>query len=198
MKKIIYSCGIVLLALSFNSCLSSGSKDAIAELATPKVEYNTVKIEGLYSMQVPAFMTVTTELQEDASLQYNNPFKEKYITVLDETKEEIMAFMSDYGVYDESKSELENYVDTRLSYLTESGIMIKNQTKLKSTTINGRKAYSTVIDASVPGISEDIAYFFTYIQGKGNFYMISAWTLLDRKSDYEEEVETMINSFKEI
>lgn len=184
-----------------NSCFSTSRKDAfdkIDKLVTQPVKYDVVKIEDLYSMKVPAFMTVTTKLQEDASLQYNNPFKEKYVTVLDENTDEILAFMEDYGVYDVSKSKLDNYVTTRLSYLAESGITIKNQTKIKSEMINGRKAFSTVIDASVPGIDEDITYFFTYIEGKEHCYMISSWTLFDRKNAYTEEVETMTTSFKEL
>lgn len=198
MKKVIYILNIALLGVLLTSCFSNSSGDSLKDLVSPEVKFNDVTIEGLYSMKIPDFMTVTDQLQEDASLQYNNPFKEKYITVLDETREDIMTFMSDYGVYDESKSELENYVDTRLSYFNESGSTIIKQTKLESKTINGRKAYSTVIDASVPAIGESATYFFTYIQGKDHFYMISAWTLLDRKAGYADEVDVMMKSFKEL
>ena len=202
MKKIIYIFGFLTITLTLNSCFSSSSGestlDKLDALVAPSVEYDIVKIEDLYSMKVPKFMTVTNQLQEDASLQYNNPFKEKYVTVLGEEREEIMAFMQDYGVYDDSKSKLENYVDTRLGYLTESGISVINQTDLKSETINGRKAYSTAIDATVPDISEDISYFFTYVEGKDHFYMISSWTLLNRKDDYIDEVKEMTSSFKEL
>lgn len=202
MKKVIYVFSILTISTALTSCFSSTTADetrsSLEELIKPSVEYDVVEIEGLYSMKVPKFMTVTTQLQEDASLQYNNPFKEKYVTVLDEENEEIMAFMTDYGVYDDSKSKLENYVDTRLSYLTESGISIIKQTDLKSEMINGRKAVSTMIDASVPDIAEDITYYFTYVEGKEHYYMISAWTLLDRKDSYTEEVKEMTSSFKEL
>jgi hypothetical protein len=204
MKRIISVLSIVTISISMTSCFSGSSDNTrssleeLIEAAKPSVEYDVVEIEGLYSMKIPKFMTVTTQLQEDASLQYNNPFKEKYITVLDEKEEEIMDFMTDYGVYDDSKSKLENYVDTRLSYLKESGVSIINQTDLKSEMINGRKAYSTVIDGTVPGIPEDITYFFTYVEGKEHYYMISAWTLMSRKDDYTEEVKEMSGSFKEL
>ena len=204
MKKIIYVFSIAAISVSMTSCFSGSSDDTrssleeLIESAKPSVEYDVVEIEGLYSMKVPKFMTVTTQLQEDASLQYNNPFKEKYVTVLDEKEEEIMDFMTDYGVYDESKSKLENYVDTRLSYLKESGVSIINQTDMKSEMINGRKAFSTVIDGTVPGIPEDITYYFTYVEGKEHYYMISAWTLMSRKDDYTEEVKEMAASFKEL
>ncbi len=201
MKKNSHIFSFLLLSLMLNSCFSTSGEDAfdkIDKLVAPLVKYDVVKIEDLYSMKVPDFMTVTTKLQEDASLQYNNPFKEKYVTVLAENTAEVIAFMEGYGVYDVSKSKLDNYVSTRLNYLAESGITIKNQTKIKSKMINGRKAFSTVIDASVPGVAEDITYFFTYIEGKEHCYMISSWTLFDRKNAYTEEVETMTTSFKEL
>lgn len=198
MKKIIYIFGLLTLSLTLNSCFSTSGESTLDKLVGPSVEYDVVKIEDLYSMKIPTFMTVTDQLQEDASLQYNNPFKGKYITVLDEEREEILSFMKDYGVYDESKSQLENYVDTRLNYLAESGIEVSNQTELKSEMINGRKAYSTVIDANVPDVAQDITYFFTYLEGKDHFYMISSWTLFNRKDSYTEEVGTMVKSFKEL
>ena len=198
MKKAIYICSLLALSLTLNSCFSTSGESTLDKLIAPTVKYDVVKIQDLYSMRIPTFMTVTTQLQEDASLQYNNPFKEKYIIVLNEEREETMSFMNDYGVYDESKSQLENYVDMRLGYLIESGISVTNQTELKSKMINGRKAYSTVIDANVPDIDQDITYFFTYLEGKDHFYMISSWTLYDRKDGYKEEVETMVKSFKEL
>ncbi|PIE87387.1 MAG: hypothetical protein CSA03_00485 [Bacteroidetes bacterium] len=200
MKKIIYTLGLLTLPFAFTACFSTSGESSLDKIiaSKPSVKYNVIKINDLYSMKVPDFMTVTKELQEDASLQYNNPFKEKYVTVLEEERDEIKTFMNDYGVYDDSKTMLENYVDTRLSYLKESGISVIEETDLKSEMINGRKAYSIEVDASVPGIPEDIAYFFTYIEGQDHFYMISAWTLLSRKDAYSEEVEEMTHSFKEL
>lgn len=197
MKRIIYIFGFLALSLSLSSCFST-SDDAMDGVAPLPVKYNVVKIEGLYSMKVPAFMTATDQLQEDASLQYVNPFKEKYVLVLDEKIEDIMDFMEDYGIYDESKSKLDNYATTRLSYFTEIGNTIINQTALKSEMINGRKAISTVVDIEAPSIDENVTYYFTYIEGKDHYYMISSWTLFDRKDAFTEEVETMTRSFKEL
>ncbi len=201
MRKITIAFGLLLAGLTLNSCFSSSddAKSLLDEIKQEmEVKYDVKKVNGLYSIEIPDFMTETTTLQPDASLQYNNPFKEKYITVLDETKEDVEAFSSDYGVGDETKSALENYSSMRLQYLTESGITVKSQSKLKSSMINGRKALSTTIDATVPGITEDITYYFTYIEGADHFYMISAWTLLSRKDDFTEEVKVIADSFKEL
>ena len=201
MRKITLAFGLLLTGLTLNSCFSStgDSKSLLDEIKQElEVKYDVKKVNGLYSIEIPDFMTETTTLQPDASLQYNNPFKEKYITVLDETKEDVEAFISDYGVGDDTKSALENYSSMRLQYLAESGITVKNQTKLKSSMINGRKALSTTIDATVPGIVEDITYYFTYLEGTDHFYMISSWTLFSLKDTYTDEVKAMSESFKEL
>lgn len=142
-------------------------------------------------------MTMTTILQEGASLQYSNPFKEKYVTVLNENKVEMVALMKSDRVLDASKSNLENYVDMRLEFLADSGISISGRTIPNKKKINGLDAYSTVVEVSSAEISEGIAYFFTCIEGERHFYTIKSWTLSDRKDAYADEVEEMINSFKE-
>ena len=200
MKKISYISFLLLLSLVVSSCFSTSGENSLDEVIAPSinVDFDVVKIENLYSMKVPNFMTVTDKLQEGASLQYDNPFKEKYVTVLHEEKDDVMAFMKDYGVYDEKKSALENYADTRLKYLKESGITIIDQSGLTSEKINGRSAYSTNVDAKAPGMSDDTAQFFTYVEGEEHFYTISAWTILSRKDGYVDEVTEMTRSFKEL
>lgn len=198
MKKIALVFALLIAVVALNASFTSTEVGKLKSKEASDVKYKVKKINGLYSMKIPDFMTETTELQPDASLQYNNLFKEKYITVLDESKEDVEAFQRDYGVGDDLMSALGNYTDMRLQYLMESGIGIKDQTKLKASMINGHKALSTMIDATVPGIDEDITYYFTYVEGTDHFYMISAWTLLSRKDTYTAEVKVMAESFKEL
>lgn len=201
MKGFIYIFSLLIFFL--NSCSPAtgngvfDERDKVVPPTPPKVEYNVVKVEDMYSMKVPAFMTVTTEIESDARLQYVNLFKEKYVVVVDEEIDEIIDLMKDFGVYDESKSKLDNYVATTLHYFSESGSLIKNQTALKRETINGCKAISIVIDADEPSVDEDITHYFTYVEGKSHFYTISSWTLFERKAAFTDEVETMKKSFKE-
>lgn len=200
MKKISYFSFILLFSLSVSACFSTSGENSLDELLAPSinVDFDVVKVENLYSMEVPDFMTVTDKLQDGASLQYDNPFKEKYVTVLHEEKSDVMAFMKDYDVYDDKKSALENYADTRLKYLKESGITIIDQSGLTSEKINGSSAYSINVDAKAPGMSDDTAQFFTYVEGKDHFYTISAWTILSRKEGYVDEVAKMTRSFQEL
>lgn len=198
MKNSINLLSLIWFCLILSSCNSPTEEGAIdKENAKSKIEYNVVEIEGLYSIKIPKFMTVTASLQHRASLQYNNPFKEKYITVLDEKKDEITSSMHDDGSFYAAKSKLENFVELRLGVFAESGISISDQTELKSKKIDGCQAYSTTVEGSFPN-REGVVYYFTFIEGDEKFYELKSWTLVERKDAYVEEVATMVNSFREL
>lgn len=197
MKNTRYCIGFIVICSILSSCVSNTKESSIDRISVPEIEFNTVDVNGLYAMKIPKFMTVTTTLQEGASLQYNNPFKGKYVTILDENKSELRTLMKTDGVMDASQSNLENYVDMRLVILKDSGISISSQTIPRKKKINGLEAYSIVVEGTSPEISERVAYFFTFLEGEKHFYTIKSWTLLDRKVAYAYEVEEMINSFKE-
>lgn len=198
MKKIALVFTLLIGVVALNASFTSTEVGKLESKKAGDVKYNVKKINGLYSMKIADYMTETTELQQDASLQYNNLFQEKYLTVLDEKKEDVEAFQADNGLADDSKSALTNYAEIRLQYLKENGVEVISQKKLKNSVINGHNAISTIIDAKVDGIDENITYYFTYVEGTDHFYMVSAWTLMSLKRSYTNEVKVMVESFKEL
>jgi hypothetical protein len=61
------------LSLTLSSCFQSKDK---ANSQTNVSEFRTIAVADQYSLDVPASMVKTTKLNEDASLQYQNIFKE--------------------------------------------------------------------------------------------------------------------------
>ncbi len=59
-------------------------------------------------------MKQTNDLNEEASLQYNNLFKENYIIEIDESKEEFISAMDEAEINDPSYSVVENYRNIQL------------------------------------------------------------------------------------
>ena len=55
-----------------------------------------------------------------------------------------------------------------------------------------------MIDAAAPDIDQNITYYFTYVEGESQFYVITSWTLFDRKNAFTDEVKEMTSSFKEL
>jgi hypothetical protein len=198
-KRVIYVGLIGLITASCSSSVDSPGQNSLMEAiqSIAETNYNTIEVAGNYSMDIPDFMKSTTALNDEASLQYNNLFKEKYVIVIDEDKAEFIDVFKELGEYDESKSVIENYSDLQISYFKEAGGVIR-ESKLISKDINGMPSRQIAIDANVQGVDESISYWLGYVEGKESMYSIMAWTLESRKDDFEKEANTMIRSLKEL
>jgi hypothetical protein len=173
------------------SCMLNGGKNE----KSAKNDYDTISINGQYSMHIPKFMTKAANLNNDASLQYQNIFKEVYVIVIDENKKEFIETYNNLGSYDSTRSPIANYADTQVQLITSNANVI-NKTEVTNFTINGANAATTEIDASIEGVKTPITYFLTFIDGKDNLYMIMAWTLRDKKETHRPLFDEIAKSFK--
>ncbi|WP_294824792.1 hypothetical protein [uncultured Flavobacterium sp.] len=153
----------------------------------------TVKGET-YSLQIPESMSRTSQLNDQASLQYQNPMKELYIIVIDETKEEMQAAIDDNSLYDIYSNDLQGYYDL-VSNNILSTLSRDTLPRPTDTTINGLKAKVLNVEGPVEG--QDIYWKFAFVEGKKKYYQIMAWTLANRREKHEKAMEEMIASFKE-
>lgn len=189
---------IILLALVGQlsvSCLNLNN-DKEEKLSLDS-DFETVEINDKYSMRIPNYMKKADNLNMDASLQYQNIYKETYIIVIDENKEEFISVFKDIGEYSDSLSPLKNYKDAQLQFIGES-INIGSMSEDKAIKINRLDAEKVIIDGTVEGVDYDISYFLTFIEGKETFYMIMAWTLQDKKNKYRPTFEASVKSFREL
>jgi len=150
-----------------------------------------VTIKNKYSVELPAFLSKGNNLHEEASLQYQNTFKEFYIIILDESKQEII----DAAPFLEIEPTLEGYY----TYLTNSmKETIKNPrfNDIKNTRINGMNAKTFSVTGNVDGL--DAYYKLAYVEGKETYYQILTWTLLKNQEKNAHEMDKIISSFKEI
>jgi hypothetical protein len=173
------------------SCMLNGGKNE----KSAKNDYDTISINGQYSMHIPKFMTKAANLNNDASLQYQNIFKEVYVIVIDENKKEFIETYNNLGSYDSTRSPIANYADTQVQLITSNANVI-SKTEVANFTINGADAATTEIDASIEGIKTPITYFLTFIDGKDNLYMIMAWTLREKKETHRPLFDEIAKSFK--
>lgn len=164
-------------------------------LSSCKPATQTVNIKGDYSMEIPKHMTSTTELNDDASLQYQDPAKELYVIVIDESKEEFINTFKDLGEYDSTKTAERNYREVQLKSMTDN-LDLKTQPEIKKQNINGLDAEVADFRAMAEGIDQEIYYKFAFVEGKTNMYMVMTWTLSASKDKYGPEMDAMLNSFK--
>lgn len=170
MKKLL---SLGFLSLFFFACNSS-------------TDYATVKIKNRYSLDLPDYMEQAQSLNTEASLQYQNTFRELYAIVLDEPKTD---FPNPQEV---DLDEFEGIVRRNL----ESSLKNPVFSATRDTVINGLKARLFSLSDNTKGV--DIYYQFAYIESKRHFYQILTWTLENRKEQSSKDMDRIIASFKEI
>lgn len=155
-------------------------------------EVKTITIKNKYSVELPEFLSKSQGLHDNASLQYQNVFKEFYIVVIDEPKKEFAEIAS---TTEDFSPDLNGYHQILKSGL-EEGIQKIDITPTKDIQINGLKAKTFSLTGELSEIP--IYYNVAYIEGKDTFYQIVTWTLKSSKQKYQEPMEKIISSFKEI
>jgi hypothetical protein len=181
-----------ILSLVLLSCSLLPNKDEKGD----NVELEAVSsLDGDFSLSIPAYMTKATTLNDDASLQYQNMFKEVYVIVIGEDKQEFINTFKKLDNYDTTRSPVSNYADVQVQ-ATSANMNVISKTDIVRSKINGMRAAATEMDASVEGVSTPITYFLTFFEGKEKMYMIMAWTFQSKKDTYRNTFDKMAKSFK--
>lgn len=190
----------LLLTLSLSFCFTScidfkTKKKEVTATEVAGEDFNHVEVNGEYRLSLPKYMRKTDNLNEEASLQYQNIFKETYTIVIDEAKDDFVDMFTELGEYDENISLIKNYRNVQRQLFSESMYVDKESTP-ESLEINGMEAEMVDIDGRVDGIDEDISYFLTFVEGKKKVYMIMSWTMTSRKDTYEPIFDGIAKSFR--
>lgn len=158
-----------------------------------KEEFKTITVKNKYSVSIPENLDEATNLNEDASFQYQNLINEYYVIVIDEPKASFHNAIIENAA--DITPNLEGYYNTITRHLKDN---IKNFKlyDVKSTVINSKKAKVFSISGKVEGY--DVFYKYAIIEGKSDYYQIMSWTEKSKEAEYSNSMETTINSFKEL
>ena len=191
MKNLIHLslCGLALFLISCNT-LNSKKEETL----TPE-DFETVEINNQYKISLPKYMTKADNLNEEASLQFQNVFKETYIVVIDESRQEFIDAFADLSLYDTLLSVAENYRDVQLGMIEEN-LTVNWKSTPEAFKIRGLDAQQVELDAHIEGVEKEISYLFTFVEGKDQVYMIMIWTLKDRKEKYFKTFKETAKSFE--
>ena len=114
MKLISLKISAVLLLLATASCIDFSDKIKKEKLSDS--DFKSISINNEYSVKLPKHMKEAKNLNDEASLQYQNIFKEVYFVVIDEPIEEFKEVFIDLGEYNDSLSLLKNYKQIQLGF----------------------------------------------------------------------------------
>ena len=155
--------------------------------ANAQTKFIERKIGHVYYMEIPDYMTVTKDLNDVASLQYQNTLKEAYVIVIEDCKDTLetlgMKFTGPQDFYDHFIGDF------------SKGIGEKEQTETKNIKINGNDA----VQAELSGKFKDLPiwYLITVVESPHYFYKIITWTIGENKDKLKTDYIKMVNSFHE-
>ena len=179
----MYSCEEV------STAIKGGDENVIIEYKVAKSD------DDRYSLKVPNFMKKANALHPEASIQYQNLYKEVYLIGLDEDKYDIVETFEDLGEWDEELTNIQNYRKIYMNFFSENSGLLGTP-EIRPVKIRGMDAEIVTLEVKVEDIPYDLFYSMGFIEGEEKFYMLMAWTLLDNKKKYNEPFEKMIRSFK--
>lgn len=184
MKKITNLFLTILTISLLNSCqLLDSDKEQV------------VSIENKYSLSMPAFLTKANDLNDEASLQYQNTLKEFYVIVLDEPKSQLGKSLVDNGLDETYSDDIKGYSELLANGL-KTGLSVSNVPEFKDTTINNMPARLLSLKGKVKAL--DVAYKVAFIEGKERYYQVMSWTLLSKELMYREKMDKILYSLKEL
>jgi len=152
----------------------------------------TIKIKNQYSLDLPQNMSLVSNLNNEASLQYQNIFDDLYVIVIDESKQNINSILENDTDFSPNLNGYTQLLKTSLQTTVAHSVFSNS----KKTQINGLKSYTSSLSGSVD--SFQVFYEFAYIEGKSHYYQVFVWTSLEKKDEISPKMKKIINSFKEL
>lgn len=194
MQKITKSILVLSIILLSTSCLNLLDSKKKEELTLDK-DFKLVKINNEYSMQLPKYMKEDRDLNPEASLQYQNPIKDVYTIVIDESKENFIEMFKELEEYNNGISVAKNYRDIQFQILAES-MEVVSEPNPENLEINGMDSEMGILTGKVDGVLFDVAYHLTFIEGVEKVYMIMSWTRDSKMDKYRATFEQTAKSFE--
>jgi hypothetical protein len=151
---------------------------------TGKPKWTEKKINNLYSIFVYNNMKETKDLNESASLQYQDTVKQMYLMVIEEDKKSLNEVQADY--------KLDPYFNFVLDNL--KGLENFKSTDPVSITINGMKARQCVITGSLDNL--DLYYILTVVESNDHLFQVLTWTVTGSKTKLKVALDAMVKTFK--
>lgn len=150
--------------------------------------FKEVKVNDRYSISIPDYLQPCVDLHKDASFQYQNTDRDIYAFVIDERKKTMANYDLDYDI----NLYFKNIASQPFSQTLKNGKVSEPEHKK----VDGHEALVSEITGSVDGI--DVYYKMEVVETPYAFYQILTWTRADKKEEFEPDMDTMIESFKEL
>lgn len=155
--------------------------------------YNRQDVDSLYAIQTAHYMEKTNELNENASLQFQDTYREIYLIVLHEEKGLEELTLEEYYKFTKDKLEENGLQNLKFS---EPKTMQIDSNKVMQAEFTGTFSFEDKEEKETKEIG--VFYLFQVIESPTYFYQIYAWTKMEQREKYEKDMQKMLDSFEEI
>ena len=145
--------------------------------------FETIEVDGKYSIDVPAFMEEANDLAPDASLQYKNPYRNVYLIVMEQKRKDFI--------------DLADFQEQATSRILEDPLLKEPTVEdEKEIDVNGRLGILTSIFGTMDE-NEIIFYKHLSVDGGDSYYEVVFWLRGEkRRLEYESTIDSVMNSFQ--
>ncbi len=187
---------LILLLFTLSTFLVSCKTETVetARNLSLDQDFEWAKVYQQYKIKLPNYMKSTTILNDEASLQYMHMYKEEYIIIIDESKQEFIDTFRALNAYNENKNTLENFHLVQTEHLT-SAMQLRQTSKPQFVQLRNSTAYFAEFDAKIEDSPETASYFIYHAASEEKLYTIMLWTLKKNREIYREKVKKMLSTF---
>lgn len=150
-------------------------------------KFSTEKGGNCFSLEIPNYLTKTYDLNDVASLQYNNTLKEAYVIVIEDSKDELKTLGM---LFINSNDFLENFIK---DYQIES----KNRTISEISEFESNGNGHSQVEMTWSAENSGIYMLITSVETNHHFYKILCWTLLEYKDNFKDDYLTISKSLRD-
>ena len=194
MKKNIGSFLPIILLFLLNSC---GDADANKRGTADTSDYKTETLDDEFQISIPKQMKIATQLNPDASMQFESKTENTYLVVIKENRSDFIEAFGDADALDPALSDIANYRKIQVDYFLKR-LILKNETEAEAVTISGKKAEQKEFTCIVDSSGSEIFYVMTFLEGADHLYWIISWTLTDLETAHKDSFYAIADSFKEL
>ena len=151
-----------------------------------------VNVQGRYAMKVPDYMTEGFDLNDEATLQQQNIYKEVYVIVIDESAQEYKDMYIAMDEYDTNQTLLVNYAGSQMKSIRENMETVTYQSAPRTIKTGCGDAIVYDVHGTQADITDSMGFTVGFVHGRLNVYMIMAWTYAKSHHKYQEDFDAMI------
>jgi len=150
--------------------------------------YTEVKVNDQYALTIPEYLQPCTDLHKKASLQLQNTDNDIYMMVIDEKKSDLRELGLNYNLKTYYSTIIKQPFLKNIDHL----VIDKYPKEIKI-------AGNTAVMSTIKGVVNDhfVYYKLAIVETPGCFYQIVVWTRGDKKEKSENELQKIIESFRE-